>query len=105
MKKILIAGGALVAVFGLAAADFGAAAATSYSNSSGYQRTAHSSSYNSRRRCKKSKRTGTVVGGLTGAFLGSQIAGRGARTEGMVIGAGVGAVGGHQVAKRSRRCR
>lgn len=47
---------------------------------------------------------GAVVGGLIGAFAGSQLAGHGARTEGTILGAGVGAVAGHEIAKRNVRC-
>jgi uncharacterized protein YcfJ len=47
---------------------------------------------------------GAVVGGLFGAFAGSQLAGHGARTEGTILGAGVGAVAGHEIAKRNVHC-
>jgi hypothetical protein len=47
---------------------------------------------------------GAVVGGLIGAFAGSQLAGHGARTEGTILGAGVGAVAGHEIAKRNVHC-
>src|SRR4030095_14213831 len=52
--------------------------------------------------------TGAVIGGLAGAVLGSQVAGRGDRTEGAVIGglAGVllGNVVGRDSAKSSNAC-
>ena len=47
---------------------------------------------------------GTVAGGLIGAFVGSQVAAKGARTEGAVLGGAVGAVAGHEIAKRNVRC-
>jgi hypothetical protein len=50
-------------------------------------------------------RNGTIIGALTGGFLGSQLAGSGSRTGGMLIGAGVGAIAGHQIGAHSHRCR
>ena len=47
---------------------------------------------------------GAVVGGLAGALLGSQVAGRGAKTEGAVLGGVVGAVAGHEIARRNVSC-
>ena len=47
---------------------------------------------------------GLVAGGLIGAFVGSQMAGRGARTEGSVIGGVAGAALGHHIGKSSVRC-
>lgn len=47
--------------------------------------------------------TGTVVGAIGGAVLGSAIAGHGNKTEGAVIGAGVGGVAGHQLAKKNAK--
>ncbi len=37
---------------------------------------------------------GATIGGVSGAVIGSSIAGRGNKTEGALIGAGVGAVAG-----------
>jgi uncharacterized protein YcfJ len=48
--------------------------------------------------------TGAVIGGIAGAVLGSQVAGRGARTEGAVIGGAAGAVAGHQIGRHSVKC-
>lgn len=48
--------------------------------------------------------TGAIVGGIAGAVLGSQVAGRGARTEGAVIGGAAGAVAGNQIARHSVKC-
>ena len=50
-------------------------------------------------------RNGTVAGGLIGALVGSQIAGRGNHTAGALIGGGVGAVAGHQIGAHSVECR
>ena len=50
-------------------------------------------------------RNGTVAGGLLGALVGSQIAGRGNHTAGAIIGGGIGAVAGHQVGAHSVECR
>ena len=58
--------------------------------------------------CRDQKRssgtTGAVVGGIAGAVLGSQVAGRGARTEGAVIGGVGGAVVGNQIGRHSVKC-
>lgn len=58
--------------------------------------------------CRSDRRAagnrGTLIGGIAGAVIGSQLAGRGARTEGTLIGAGVGAVAGHQIGKHSVSC-
>ena len=55
---------------------------------------------------KKSKaNNGTLIGGASGALLGSAVAGNGAKTEGAVLGGVVGAVAGHQIAKKNaKRC-
>ena len=50
-------------------------------------------------------RTGTVTGGLLGALVGSQIAGRGNHTAGAIVGGTVGAVAGHQIGAHSVECR
>jgi uncharacterized protein YcfJ len=49
-------------------------------------------------------RNGTIVGGLVGAFVGSQVAGRGNRTAGALIGGTAGAVAGHQIGAHSVEC-
>ncbi|MFN3514150.1 MAG: glycine zipper 2TM domain-containing protein [Phenylobacterium sp.] len=48
--------------------------------------------------------TGTIVGGVAGALLGSGVAARGVKTEGAVLGGAVGAVAGHQIAKNNTKC-
>jgi uncharacterized protein YcfJ len=50
-------------------------------------------------------RNGTIAGGLLGALVGSQVAGRGNRTAGAIIGGGVGAVAGHQIGAHTVECR
>jgi hypothetical protein len=59
-------------------------------------------------RCEKERQEasnrGAVIGGVTGAVLGSQVAGNGAKSEGAVIGGGVGILTGRQVAKKDHRC-
>jgi uncharacterized protein YcfJ len=50
-------------------------------------------------------RNGTVAGGLIGALVGSQIAGRGNHTAGAIVGGTVGAVAGHQIGAHSVECR
>ena len=50
-------------------------------------------------------RNGTIAGGLIGAFVGSQLGGRGGHTAGALIGGGVGAVAGHQIGAHSATCR
>ena len=47
---------------------------------------------------------GTVIGGVAGALVGSQVAGRGDRTAGAVIGGVGGAIVGNQLAGSSVRC-
>ena len=49
-------------------------------------------------------RSGTVAGGVLGAVIGSQMAGRGSRTEGAIIGGTAGAVIGHQAGASSVKC-
>ena len=50
-------------------------------------------------------RNGAVAGGLIGAFVGSQIAGRGHHTAGAILGGGLGATAGHQIGAHSVECR
>jgi uncharacterized protein YcfJ len=47
---------------------------------------------------------GAVVGGITGAVIGSQVAGSGAKSEGAVIGGVGGVLAGRQIAKKDHRC-
>jgi uncharacterized protein YcfJ len=47
---------------------------------------------------------GAVVGGITGAVVGSQVAGDGAKSEGGVLGATAGVLAGRQIAKKDHRC-
>ena len=47
---------------------------------------------------------GAVVGGVTGAVVGSQVAGDGAKSEGGAIGAVAGVLAGRQIAKKDHRC-
>lgn len=47
---------------------------------------------------------GAVVGGITGAVVGSQVAGDGAKSEGGAIGAVGGILAGRQIAKKDHRC-
>ncbi len=53
---------------------------------------------------RRSANTGTLAGGVLGAVVGSQVAGRGAKTEGALLGGAVGAVAGHQIAKSRVKC-
>jgi len=50
-------------------------------------------------------RNGSLAGGLIGALVGSQIAGRGNHTAGAIVGGTVGAVAGHQIGAHSVACR
>lgn len=58
--------------------------------------------------CEKARQTasnqGAVVGGVTGAVIGSQVAGHGAKSEGGAIGAVAGVMAGRQIAKKDHRC-
>lgn len=47
---------------------------------------------------------GAVVGGITGAVVGSQVAGDGAKSEGGAIGGVAGVLAGRQIAKKDHRC-
>ncbi len=47
---------------------------------------------------------GAVVGGVTGAVIGSQVAGSGAKSEGGVIGGLAGVMVGRDIAKKDHRC-
>ncbi len=49
-------------------------------------------------------RNGTVAGGLFGALVGSQVAGRGNRAGGAIVGGTIGAVAGHNIGASSVRC-
>ena len=59
-------------------------------------------------RCEKERQEasnrGAVVGGVTGAVVGSQVAGDGAKSEGGVIGGVAGVLAGRQIAKKDHRC-
>src|SRR5512143_2723279 len=50
------------------------------------------------------KVAGTIIGGLAGAIVGSQVSGHGARTEGSVIGGVGGAIIGNQLARSKEDC-
>lgn len=45
------------------------------------------------------RNTGTAIGGVTGAVVGSNLASGGGRTGGAILGGLVGAVAGHEIAK------
>ena len=47
------------------------------------------------------RNTGTAIGGVTGAVVGSNLASGGGRTGGAVLGGLVGAVAGHEIAKQN----
>jgi len=47
------------------------------------------------------RNTGTAIGGVTGAVVGSNLASGGGRTGGAIIGGLVGAVAGHEIAKQN----
>jgi uncharacterized protein YcfJ len=53
---------------------------------------------------RRQANTGTAVGAVAGALLGSAVAAKGAKTEGAVLGGAVGAVAGHQIAKNRVKC-
>ena len=52
---------------------------------------------------RQAANTGTVVGALGGALIGSAIAGHGDKTGGALIGAGVGGLTGRQVSKMNAK--
>jgi len=47
---------------------------------------------------------GALIGGVLGAVVGSQVSGRGARTEGSVLGGGGGAIAGAAIGSSSTNC-
>jgi hypothetical protein len=49
-------------------------------------------------------RNGTIVGGILGAVVGSQVAGRGNHTGGAIIGGAIGATAGHHIGAHSIQC-
>jgi uncharacterized protein YcfJ len=57
--------------------------------------------------CEKARQnasnTGAVVGGVTGAVIGTQVAGSGAKSEGGVIGGVAGVLAGRQIARDQNR--
>ncbi|MEP7210126.1 MAG: glycine zipper 2TM domain-containing protein [Alphaproteobacteria bacterium] len=59
-------------------------------------------------RCERARQNasnkGAVIGGVSGAVLGSVVAGHGAKTEGAAIGGVAGVLTGRQVAKKDHRC-
>ena len=56
--------------------------------------------------CRRSDgSTGTIVGGVAGAVIGSQVAGRGDRTIGAILGGAVGALIGNSVDRGNRNGR
>ena len=67
-----------------------------------------SANSNAHERCKADEDNRQILGGLAGAVLGgvlgSQIAGRGARTEGSFIAGTIGALAGAGIADKSIDC-
>ena len=63
----------------------------------------NSRNVNSRRSNNNDQVIGGVVGALAGGLIGSEVAGRNARTEGAVIGALVGGFAGASLADNNRR--
>ncbi|RKQ71478.1 outer membrane protein with glycine zipper [Litorimonas taeanensis] len=68
----------------------------------------YNSSYNAHEACKtnenKQKLLGGGIGAVAGAVLGSQVSGRGARTEGSAIGAVIGGLAGAGIADKRIDC-
>ena len=56
------------------------------------------------KRRQEASNQGAVVGGVAGAVIGSNVAGKGAKSEGGVIGALAGATVGRDIAKEDHRC-
>jgi uncharacterized protein YcfJ len=61
-----------------------------------------------RQRCERerqrSSNNSAIIGGIAGALIGNQVAGRGARTEGTVVGGVGGAFVGRQISNKRNRC-
>ena len=105
MSRFVIAIGAISSVLALLAAP-GVAAARHHRY---YHHTYSNRAYANGSDCEAERRhsanTGTVLGAVGGAVIGSQLAERGSRTTGTLLGAGGGALVGHQIGKSSHHCR
>jgi hypothetical protein len=62
------------------------------------------SSYDCSRQRSNSATAGGIIGALAGAAIGSNVAGRGVRTEGAVLGAIVGGAAGVAIGRNSAQC-
>jgi Glycine zipper 2TM domain len=105
MQKIIVMAAGLLAGLAMAGPSFAR-------EPSGYYDSHHHwHSYKqaaSKERCERARQNasnkGAVIGGVSGAVLGSAVAGHGAKTEGAAVGGLAGVLTGRQVAKKDHRC-
>lgn len=69
-----------------------------------YDYRGYNTDYKCQQRTNNQQTTGGIIGALAGAAIGSNVAGRGVRTEGAVLGAVVGAVAGSAIGKKNSAC-
>jgi len=105
MRKFIGAAFAGALTMGLIAPAFAEAATTAAQRRAAAERQADRD-YAYRKCMSKRKTTGTVIGAVGGALLGSAIAGNSSNTAGTLIGAGAGGYAGNRIAKKraSTRC-
>jgi hypothetical protein len=96
MKKFAAISATVLALVGA-----GAAATPSFARDYGYGYRAADEACHDKKQDKGA--TGAIVGGLAGALLGSQIAGRGDHAGGAVIGGLAGAVLGNTIGRSSAK--
>jgi hypothetical protein len=112
-QALLVAGAMALSAFAPMSAsakspDYGYQNGYQDSYQGGYQGGYQGSDYQSEQDCLKKKRDRMVAGGalgaIAGAVLGSNVAGRGAKSEGGVLGAVAGAVAGGAIARSTAKC-
>ncbi|MBN8647187.1 MAG: glycine zipper 2TM domain-containing protein [Caulobacterales bacterium] len=88
----------------LAAAVLAAPSFASAQNAAAYDYRGYNPDTQCQQKVNNQRTAGGIIGALAGAAIGSNVAGRGVRTEGAVLGAVVGAVAGSQIGKNNAAC-
>lgn len=106
MRKLMGAAFAGVLTMGLIAPAFADAATTTAAQRRAAAERQAERDYAYRKCMSRRKTTGTVIGAVGGALLGSAVAGNSSNTAGTIIGAGAGGYAGNRIAKKraSTRC-